>query len=95
MAAGVAAIVTGTVAYKEKKKVDDACPDGVCPADLKESADDRVETVRKLSLTTDILLGVTAVGVVGGVVLYFLEPRLMVSPVVSDETAGIVFTKRF
>ena len=71
-AAGVGAVVTGAIALSGKKKVQNGCDDYSCPRDDWES---QFEKVGRLSLTTDILIGVAAAGVITGVLLLVVKPK--------------------
>ena len=96
-AAGVGAIITGSMALSKESDVRDRCSGGECPASLSGDFD----SVEKLALTTDILIGVAAAGVVAGTLLYFFEPdseadvEVGVAPAVGGDAAGLVLTGRF
>lgn len=101
VAAGIGAVATGVVGVTEQKKVDDACPSGQCPPELLDSANERQQTVDRLVITTNVLIGVAAVGVAAGVTLFFLEPKhieppnFSVTPAASEDAAGIVVSGTF
>jgi hypothetical protein len=96
-AAGVGAIITGSLALKKEGDVRDKCTDGQCPASLSGDFD----TVERLALTTDVLIGVAAAGIVAGTLLFFLEPgdegeaEVAVAPAAGVDGAGLVLTGRF
>jgi len=96
-AAGIGAIVTGSLALSKEADVRDSCDGKQCDASLSGDFD----TVERLALTTDVLIGVAAAGVVAGTLLFFLEPgssaeaEVAVAPTASGEGAGLVLTGRF
>ncbi len=71
-AAAVGAVVTGAISLSAKNEIEAGCENDRCPRSEWESQFDKVEN---LSLTTDILIGVAAVGVVTGVVLLLVKPK--------------------
>ena len=99
-AAGITAGILGGVALGECNDIKDKCTDDKhCPASL---ADDR-DKVKQMSLATDILYGVAAVGVAAGVALFFLEPRfsekeeteVIAMPTITSRSIGVSLTGRF
>ncbi|MCK9458897.1 MAG: PEGA domain-containing protein [Proteobacteria bacterium] len=96
-AAGIAGGVLGGVALSKKNEIDGSCVAGQCPPRYEDDAD-RVE---RLALGADILFGVAAAGVITGVVLFFVEPKMgseertVVAPVVSNDAAGLAVVGRF
>ncbi|MBW2275963.1 MAG: hypothetical protein JRF63_00640 [Deltaproteobacteria bacterium] len=96
-AAGVGAIITGSLALSKESDLRDRCTGGECPASLSGDFD----SVERLALTTDILIGVAAAGVVAGTLLYFFEPdsgagvEVGVAPAAGAGSAGLVLTGRF
>ena len=71
-AAAIGAVVTGALSLSGKGAIDDGCDDSRCPRDEWKS---EFETVERLSLTTDILIGVAAAGVITGVILLVVKPK--------------------
>jgi tetratricopeptide (TPR) repeat protein len=65
--------VTGLMALSRTGDIEDACPNGVCPADY--PLDRERDRARRLALTTDVLLPVGAAALGVGVLLYFLLNR--------------------
>ncbi|MEM9071573.1 MAG: tetratricopeptide repeat protein [Myxococcota bacterium] len=63
-AAAVTAIITGVVANSRYGDLEDQCPNGVCPPD---AASDR-DQLRRLTRTTDVLLGTALATGVGGLI---------------------------
>jgi len=98
-AAAVGAGVTIGLGYSKNSDVRDSCDDKECPSDLKDDA----EQVESLALATDVLIGVAAIGIAAGTLLYFFEPEWMgdsdgdvqVAPAVSDGHAGVLIQGRF
>jgi hypothetical protein len=69
----VAGTVTGLMALSRTGAIEDACPDGLCPADY--PLDRERSRARRTALATDVLLPVGAVSLGVGVLLYFLLGR--------------------
>jgi hypothetical protein len=96
-AAGVGAIVTGSLALKKEADIRDRCIDGLCDSSMSGDFD----SVERLALTTDVLIGVFAAGALAGTLLYFLEPgdeveaEVAVAPAVGADGAGLLLTGRF
>jgi hypothetical protein len=97
-AAGAAAIVTGAIQLSMTADLKEQCPQGGCDSSL---ADDR-DTAYNLGITTDVLIGVAAVGIVLGTVLYFVEGKkqpdeneIAIAPSMNSNGAGLVFTHSF
>ena len=96
-AAAIGAAVTGGLVLSGKSDITSECEDKVCPEDRKGDAD----SIETMALVTDVLIGVAALGVAAGTVLYFFEPEWMgesdvqVGPSVSDGQAGILIQGRF
>jgi hypothetical protein len=95
-AAAIGAAVTGGMASSTMADLEDACPDSTCPA-TKQSD---IDKGRNLALTTDVLIGVAAIGIVAGVVLFFVEPKMgekevAVTPTASSNGGGLALTGRF
>jgi len=96
-AAAIGAAVTGGLVLSGKSDITSECEDKVCPEDRKDDAD----SVETMALVTDVLIGVAALGVAAGTVLYFFEPEWMgesdvqVGPSVSDGQAGVLIQGRF
>lgn len=66
-AAAVGAVVTGLMAAGKYGDLEDVCPDGRCPEDARSDRD----TLRTLTITTDVLIGVAVASAALGVVLWF------------------------
>lgn len=64
-AAGIAAVVTGVMALGQRSDLDEQCPDGTCAAALQTDLD----RLDRLTVSTDVLIGVAAVAATVGVVL--------------------------
>lgn len=96
-AAAVGTAVAGGVALSRGNDLRDDCPNDVCPTSL----EDEGEAVRKLNITTNVLMGVAIAGVATGVVLYFVEPGLheeqavAVVPYGTSDGAGLAVGGRF
>jgi hypothetical protein len=91
-AAAIGAGITGGLAASKKSSLEDSCADGVCYGDDRGELD----ATRALATATDVLIAVAAVGVVAGVVLFFVEPRsrdeqkaVVVAPMMSTDMAGV------
>ncbi len=70
--AAVGAAVTGGLTASRASTLDENCPENTCSPDDRET----IDSGRKLALTTDVLIGVAAVGLAAGILLYFIEPGL-------------------
>jgi hypothetical protein len=95
-AAAIGAAVSGGLASSTMSDLEDACPDSTCPA----SKQSDIDKGRNLALTADVLMGVAAVGIVAGVVLFFVEPgmgekEVTVTPTASHSGGGLALTGRF
>ncbi len=97
-AAGIAAVVTGSLALSGAKDVDGQCSGDICPTDVETKA----KKVEKMSWATDGLIGVAVVGAVAGTVLFFFEPeleadaqRVSLSPMVTSFGGGLRLSGRF
>ncbi len=71
-AAAVGAGITGGILASKSGSLEDNCPESQCP----ESEWENLDSARTLAITTDVLIGVAAVGVAAGIVLFFVEPGL-------------------
>ncbi len=71
-AAGIGAGVTGGLAVSKADDLESSCPDKTCGT----GQQDTLDSARSLATTTDVLIGVAAVGVAAAVVLFFVEPGL-------------------
>jgi hypothetical protein len=94
----VGAGITGGITLSRASDIKDACDGDDCPP----SQADKLDNAKTLGTVTNVLIGVAAVGVVAGVVLYFVEPGLgedepavSVSPTASADGAGLVLGGRF
>lgn len=96
-AAAIGAGVTGGIALSKRADIDDQCTDNVCPANLEDDEDG----VFALSLTTDILIGIGAVGLGAGLLLYFYELKwfsseeIVAAPAIGENHAGLIISGRF
>ncbi len=97
-AAGIGAIVTGSMQLNKTSDIKDECEDNVCP---KKFEDDR-DKAHTLGTVTNVLIGVAAAGIVAGTVLAFFEPiekseeeNVALKPSVSPDGAGLVIMGRF
>jgi hypothetical protein len=96
-AAGIGAGVTGGLALKKEGEVRDQCTGKQCPSELSDDFD----TVETLALTTDVLIGVAAAGVIAGTLLYFFEPddeaevQVSAAPAATPAGGGLVIGGRF
>jgi hypothetical protein len=97
-AAAIGAGITGGLAASKKGDLDDGCPDKQCPA----SEQDTIDSMKTLAYTTDVLIGVAAVGIAAGIVLFFVEPgpgsdeeAVAVAPVVTPDGGGVALAGRF
>lgn len=66
--AGAAAVVTGVMALGQRGDLDESCPTTICA----DSAQGDIDRLRRLSITTDVLLGVAVIAAVTGVVLFIV-----------------------
>lgn len=95
--AAVGAAITGGLTLSKRSEVIDQCEGKSCPSSLSGDFDQ----VKTLSITTDVLIGVAAVGVVTGVLLYFFEPEseseegIAVSAAASANGGGVSVGGRF
>jgi hypothetical protein len=97
--AGIAGGIIGGVSIGKRNDFMDDCGDGTCSNSRKEDRD----TVKSLSLSADVLYGVAAVGIVAGIVLFFVEPRIgdkgektvVIAPMVSSNGGGVSIGGRF
>ncbi len=71
-AAAVAAVATGVSALSKKQRVIDGCDGYLCD---KDQWSDEFDAVRSLGITTDVLIGVAAVGVVAGTLLTVIKSK--------------------
>lgn len=95
-ATGIAAIVTGTKAISLNRDLRDNCDNNVCPSDQESN----VDTAHSLGVATGVLIGVTAVSVVAGTILLFVEgkkkkDRVAVLPQWGPDGAGVTFATSF
>ncbi|MCP4674016.1 MAG: tetratricopeptide repeat protein [Deltaproteobacteria bacterium] len=104
-AAGIGAVITGVLALKKDDKMWSQCgDDGTCFSYEYDGdfTNDR-DALEALGLTTDILIGVAAAGVIAGTILYFVEPggkkekdeSVAVLPSAFGSGAGLSVTGRF
>ncbi len=70
-AAAITAAAVGGRALRVRNDLDERCPEARCTADDRADAD----TMHRLALTTDIMLGVAAAAVLTGVILLVTRPR--------------------
>lgn len=95
------AITCGIIAKKEQDKIDSVCPDGVCPPEYIDGAQDRQNTVKTLTTLRNVSIGVAAGSLAAGIALYFLEPeyipnpKVSLTPSVDKNAAGLILTGRF
>jgi hypothetical protein len=96
-AGAVAAAITGGLALSKASDVKGQCDNGVCPVSAKDDAD----TANALGWATNGLIGLAAVGIGTGVLLWFYEPEwtadggASVAPAATADGAGIVVEGRF
>lgn len=64
-AAGIAAVVTGVMALGQRSDLDEQCPEGRCTSAFQSDLD----RLDRLTISTDVLIGVAAVAATVGVVL--------------------------
>jgi Tetratricopeptide repeat/PEGA domain len=94
---GIAGGIIGGVALSKKTDIDADCVDNHCPPGSKSDGD----KVATMALTADVLYGVAAVGVIAGIVLFFVEPKLgqeskvAFAPIMSPDGAGVAISGRF
>ncbi len=77
-AAALTAVATGVIATSKKNNIVDDCTGYVCSASKWE---DESVTVKNLSLTTDILIGVASAAAVTGIVLLIVKPKPKERPI--------------
>ena len=97
-AAAVGAGITGGLTLGKAGDIEDDCGGSECPSSQKSSVDD----AKTLGNVTNVLIGVAAVGIAAGIVLFFVEPGLedekdkaIVTPVAMSNGGGIVVSGRF
>ncbi len=97
-AAAVGAGITGGLTLGKAGDIEDDCGGSECPISQKSAVDD----AKTLGNVTNVLIGVAAVGIAAGIVLFFVEPGLggekdkaTVTPVAMSNGGGIVVTGRF
>ena len=84
-------------AMSKKSTLEDRCEGNHCPASSAGEAD----TIKNMNLTADVLFGVAAVGIVTGVILFFVEgddesdTEVAVTPAVTASGAGLAVGGRF
>lgn len=86
-AIAIAGGVVGGVSMAREKSLLDSCVDGHCPPSEREEGD----SIKRLSLTADVLYGVGAACLVTGIILFFVEPDEEPEPaiaVTAMEVAG-------
>jgi len=89
-AAAVGAAVTGGLVLSKAGDVKDQCDGNDCPTSVEDEAD----TARALGNATTALIAVAGVGIVAGIVFYFVEPRwsgekaIAVAPVAAPVDGG-------
>lgn len=98
-AAGLAAIATGVIHLVGVSKIRDECGGDYCEdQDLKSS----VDKMKKLGVATNVLISVSAVGIVTGTILAFVEgrskketQRVSVGPSVWGDGGGVLLSGKF
>ena len=97
-AAAIGAGITGGLTIGKAGDIEDDCGGSECPSSQKSAVDD----AKTLGNVTNVLIGVAAVGIAAGIVLFFVEPGLggekdkaMVAPVAMSNGGGVVVTGRF
>jgi len=98
-AALIGGAITGGLALKADKSVQDACPGGDCPS----SQGDEVDRRDALALSTDILIGAgAAIAVTGAVLLIVFRDKeraggeeVAISPIIMVDGAGAAAVWRF
>jgi tetratricopeptide (TPR) repeat protein len=95
---GILGSVAGGVAMTKENDLEKACPEQRCLESQKKEAD----SIKRTTIIADALYGVAAVGIVTGIVLFFVEPKkrneeksLSVAPAVSPNGSGLVIERRF
>jgi hypothetical protein len=97
-AAAVGAGITGGLTLGKAGDIEDDCGGTECPSSQKSAVDD----AKTLGNVTNVLIGVAAVGIAAGIVLFFVEPGLggekdtaVVTPVAMSNGGGIVVSGSF
>ncbi len=97
-AAAIGAGITGGLTLGKAGDIEDDCGGSECPISQKNAVDD----AKTLGNVTNVLIGVAAVGIAAGIVLFFVEPGLgdekdtaIVTPVAMSNGGGIVVSGRF
>ncbi len=96
-ASAISAGITGGLSLSKRANIDKECNNNICPERLKDDE----KKVFNLAVTTDVLVGVAAIGIGTGILLYFYEPKwfgteeIAVVPTVGSEQAGLAITGRF
>ncbi len=98
-AAAIGAGITGGLTLSKAGDIEDDCGGGSeCPISEKGAVDD----AKTLGNVTNVLVGVAAVGIAAGIVLFFVEPGLgdekdtaIVTPVAMSNGGGIVVSGSF
>jgi hypothetical protein len=96
-AAAVGAAITGAQALSLESRIWDECDgDGTCYSDTYNGDfEDDTHRLRVLGITTDVLIGVAAIGVVAGTVLLFVEPRAQEKRSAASESEPTIGTSGF
>jgi hypothetical protein len=96
-AAGIAGAALGGVALAKKNDFISDCGEGDCT----EAREGDQDSVNNLAVAADVMYGVAAVGVMTGLILFFLEPRFgkkretAVMPAFTGDFVGIQAAGRF
>ena len=97
-AAAIGAGITGGVTLSKAGDIEDDCGGSECPNSQRGAVDD----AKTLGNVTNVLIGVAAVGIAAGIVLFFVEPGLgveedkaTVTPVAMSNGGGIVVSGSF
>ena len=95
-AAGIASIITGAKAVSISKDINNSCENNFCPPAAKEDAD----KAHKLAVTTNVLIGVSAAGIIAGTILFFVEGKkekrtVSFIPTVTPQGGGFSLAKTF
>ncbi len=96
-ASAIGAGITGGLSLSKRANIDKECNNNICPERLKDDE----KKAFNLAVTTDVLIGVAAIGIGTGILLYFYEPKwfgteeIAVVPTVGSEQAGLAITGRF
>lgn len=99
-AAGAAAIVTGVIHLSGVSSIRDECAGSRCIEDSER--EDKLDTMKRLGVATNVLISVAAVGLVVGTILAFVEgksdereQRIAISPSVFGSGGGLFVSGKF